>query len=78
MIKIEVRGMEAVQRRLRNLSREMQDKVLQPAINKTAEKARAEINLHAAESVYQAREVVAREFKPTFTAALSDALRTAR
>lgn len=43
-LKIEVRGMEEVQRRLRNLSREMQDKVLQPAINKTAEKARAEIN----------------------------------
>lgn len=43
-LKIEVRGMDEVRRRLRNLSRDMQDKVLQPAINKTAEKARAEIN----------------------------------
>lgn len=43
-IKVEVRGMEEVQRRLRNLSREMQGKALQPAINKVAEKARAEIN----------------------------------
>ena len=44
MITINVTGIEPIQRKLANLSRDMQDKVLGPAINKTADKARAEIN----------------------------------
>lgn len=43
-MKIEVRGLADVQKRLAGLSREMQDKVLRPAINKAADKGRAEIN----------------------------------
>ena len=42
-IKVEVRGIE-VKKKLAGLSREMQEKVLQPAINKSADKAKAEIN----------------------------------
>lgn len=44
MIKIDVQGIDAIQRKLAGVSREMQAKVLQPAINKAADKARAEIN----------------------------------
>ena len=44
MIKVEVRGLDAVRRRLDGIQRDMRDKVLQPAINRAAEKARAEIN----------------------------------
>ncbi len=43
-IRIEVQGVDAVQRKLDKLSRDMQSQALQPAINKTAAKARAEIN----------------------------------
>jgi hypothetical protein len=44
VIKIEVKGMEQVQRKLAGIQRGMRVKVLQPAINKVADKARAEIN----------------------------------
>ncbi len=44
MIKIEVRGIKEVQAKLDGIRRDMQAKVLQPAINKVADKARAEIN----------------------------------
>jgi hypothetical protein len=44
MITVKVEGIDAVQRKLAGLQRDMRDKVLQPAINKVAEKARAEIN----------------------------------
>lgn len=44
VIKVEVRGMEEVKRKLAAIQRDMRDKVLQPAINKVADKARAEIN----------------------------------
>lgn len=43
MITLRVEGVEAVQRKLAGMSRDMQAKVLQPAINKVADKARAEI-----------------------------------
>lgn len=44
MIKIDVQGIDSIQRKLAGVRREMQAKVLQPAINKAADKARAEIN----------------------------------
>lgn len=44
MIKINVTGLDAIQKKLDGLSRGMQPKVIGPAINKVAEKARAEIN----------------------------------
>lgn len=44
MIKIEVQGVEEVKRMLEGLQLDMRAKVLQPAINKVADKARAEIN----------------------------------
>ncbi len=44
MIKLEIRGIDEVQRKLAGMQRDMQAKVLQPAINKVADKARAEIN----------------------------------
>ena len=44
MITIKVDGLEQVQRKLVGMSRDMQTKVLQPVINKVADKARAEIN----------------------------------
>jgi hypothetical protein len=44
MIKIEVKGIAQVQAKLAGIRRDMQAKVLQPAINKVADKARAEIN----------------------------------
>lgn len=44
MIKVEVRGLDAVKQKLAGINRDMHAKVLQPAINKVAEKARAEIN----------------------------------
>jgi hypothetical protein len=44
MITIKVEGLEQVKQQLAGLSRDMKSKVLQPAINKVAEKARAEIN----------------------------------
>ena len=44
MITVKVEGIEAVQRKLAGVQRDMRDKVLQPAINKVAEKTRAEIN----------------------------------
>lgn len=44
MIKIEVKGLADVQRKLEGIRRDMHAKVLQPAINKVADKARAEIN----------------------------------
>lgn len=43
MIKIEIKGMKEVQANLARIPREMQAKVMQPAINKVADKARAEI-----------------------------------
>lgn len=43
MIKIEVRGMREVQDKLRRMPAEIRGKVLQPAINKVADKARADI-----------------------------------
>ena len=43
-ITVNVRGLDDVKKRLAGLSREIQDKALKPAINKVAEKARAEIN----------------------------------
>ena len=44
MIKIEVAGIKEVQAKLAGIRRDMQPKVLQPAINKVAAKAKAEIN----------------------------------
>lgn len=44
VIKLEIRGIDEVQRKLAGMQRDMQAKVLQPAINKVADKARAEIN----------------------------------
>ena len=44
MIKIEVKGIKEVQAKLDRMRRDMQAKVLQPAINKVAAKAMAEIN----------------------------------
>lgn len=44
MIKIEMKGFDEVQRSLRRLPKELHEKAIRPAINKTAEKARAEIN----------------------------------
>jgi hypothetical protein len=44
MITVRVEGLEQVQRKLDGMRRDMRAKVLQPAINKVAEKARAEIN----------------------------------
>lgn len=43
-LKIDVRGLDEVKRTLAGLQRDMRDKVLQPALNKVAEKARTEIN----------------------------------
>lgn len=43
MIKIEIKGMKEVQANLARIPRELQAKVMQPAINKVADKARAEI-----------------------------------
>lgn len=43
-MKIDIRGFEEVQRKLNSIQRDMRSKVLQPAINKVADKARAEIN----------------------------------
>lgn len=44
MLTIDVRGLQDVQARLAGLARGMQDKVLIPAINKVANKGKAEIN----------------------------------
>ena len=44
MIRIDIRGVDAVQRKLAGIQRDMRAKVIQPALNKLAEKARAEIN----------------------------------
>lgn len=44
MIKVEVTGQQDVQKLLGGIARDLQGKVLQPAINKVADKARAEIN----------------------------------
>jgi hypothetical protein len=44
MIEVRVLGMDAVQDRLRRVASDLQPKVLGPAINKVAEKARAEIS----------------------------------
>ncbi len=44
MITVKVQGFEQVQRKLAGMQRDMRAKVLQPAINKVADKARAEIN----------------------------------
>ena len=44
MIKIEVKGIAEVQAKLDRVRRDMQAKVMQPAMNKVADKARAEIN----------------------------------
>jgi hypothetical protein len=44
MIEVRVLGMDAVQDRLRQVASDLRPKVLGPAINKVAEKARAEIN----------------------------------
>jgi hypothetical protein len=44
MIKVQVRGLAEVQARLSGIRRDLHDKVLQPAINKVADKANAEIN----------------------------------
>lgn len=44
MITVKIEGLEQVQRKLAGLQRDMRAKVLQPAINKVADKARAEIN----------------------------------
>lgn len=44
MITVKVEGLDSVRRKLESMQRDMRAKVLQPAINKVAEKARAEIN----------------------------------
>jgi len=44
MIEVRVLGIDAVQDRLRQVASDLRPKVLGPAINKVAEKARAEIN----------------------------------
>lgn len=44
MLKVEVKGVDEVKRMLDRLPQEMRDKAIAPAINKVAEKARAEIN----------------------------------
>lgn len=44
MIKVELKGIEQVRERLARIKRDLPSRVLQPAINKVAEKARAEIN----------------------------------
>jgi hypothetical protein len=43
-MKIDVRGFDEVKRKLNSIQRDLRPKVLQPAINKVADKARAEIN----------------------------------
>lgn len=43
-LKIDVRGLDGVRRTLAGIPRDLRDKVLQPALNKVAEKARTEIN----------------------------------
>lgn len=43
MIKVDVHGMDDVRRKLASVRRDLQPKVLQPALNKVADKARAEI-----------------------------------
>lgn len=44
MIRIDVRGFDEVRKKLAGIQRDLRPKVLQPALNKVAEKARAEIN----------------------------------
>jgi len=44
LIEVRVLGIDAVQDRLRQVASDLRPKVLGPAINKVAEKARAEIN----------------------------------
>lgn len=44
MITVEVKGLDKVKPILEALPRELEDKVIGPALNKTAQKARAEIN----------------------------------
>lgn len=44
MITVKIDGLEQVKQQIAGLSRDLKAKVLQPAINKVAEKARAEIN----------------------------------
>ncbi|MDO9010773.1 MAG: phage tail protein [Gallionella sp.] len=44
MLTVKFEGLEAVKRTLEKLPQEMRDKAIRPAINKVAEKARAEIN----------------------------------
>lgn len=44
VIKIDVRGLDGVQKRLAQLPKELQGKAMSAAINKTAQKARAEVN----------------------------------
>lgn len=60
MIKIEVKGIDAVRKRLQSLPKELQDKAIRPAINKTAEKARAEIN-RAIPEVYAVKAAEVRQ-----------------
>lgn len=44
MLTVKIEGLESVKRTLEKIPREMRDKAIAPAINKVAEKARAEIN----------------------------------
>jgi hypothetical protein len=58
VIKIDIRGIDAVQRKLKQLSSDLQGKVGQMAINKTAQKARTEIKRAVtAEFAIKANEV---------------------
>ena len=58
MITVDVKGFDKVQRILEALPREIEDKVMGPALNKTAQKARAEINrLVVAEYAVKASDV---------------------
>jgi hypothetical protein len=43
-INVDIRGIEAVQKKLRGLSEKMRQEVLSPAINKAAKKAQVEVN----------------------------------
>ena len=43
-INVDVRGLDAVQKRLATIPRDLADKALQPALNKTAQRAQAEVN----------------------------------
>ena len=60
MIKIDIKGLKEVRDRLARLPREIEAKVIPPALNKVAEKARAEIN-RAIPEVYAVKAAEVRQ-----------------